>query len=136
MDDIREILKEKGYRATAGRVRLLQILKNASKPMSIRDILKRAKGGLLDQVTLYRALESLSERGIVNRADLNSGIVHYEYTGAHHHHHIVCTDCGAVEDFWDKLCDSVEKKAIRKSNSFKTISSHSMELFGICANCS
>jgi Fe2+ or Zn2+ uptake regulation protein len=135
MDDIEQALKEKGYRVTPGRIRLLQILKGATKPMSVRDILKRAKGDFLDQVTLYRAIESFSKKGLVTRVDLNQASAHYEYVGKHHHH-VVCTGCGIVEDFSDMLCNSVVKKATKKSSSFKTINSHSLELFGLCTNCS
>ncbi len=136
MEDLSNILREKGYRITPGRLRLLQILKDAGKPLSIRDILKRAGRDLLDQVTLYRALESLSKQGIVTRVDLRQGGVQYEYAGKKHHHHVICTDCGTMEDFSDAFCESVVKKVTTKSSSFKTVSSHSMELFGLCARCS
>ena len=136
MSDIREVLKKNGYRVTAGRVRLLEILQKAGKPLSIRDILKRAKGGLLDQVTLYRALESFSKRGVVARADLNSGVARYEYTqDKKHHHHLVCTGCGVVEDVEHCSIEALEKNAVKNSRRFKSIYSHNVEFFGSCNRC-
>jgi Fe2+ or Zn2+ uptake regulation protein len=93
MQDIRQVLKERGYRVTAGRVALLTILKKSSKPLDIRGILKRAKGHLLDQVTLYRALESFVDAGLV-RKGLKGRAATFEYADKPHHHHLVCTDCG------------------------------------------
>src|SRR5882724_2867210 len=127
------ILRQAGYRATSGRIKLLGILVKEAKPLTVAQIHKKVGSRELNEVTLYRALEALSTSGIVRRVDLQQGHAHhYELIGKHHHH-IVCTGCGTVEDFSDKLCDSVVEKATKKSSSFKTITSHSMELFGVCA---
>jgi Fur family ferric uptake transcriptional regulator len=130
------ILRKAGYRATPGRIKLLEMLEKATQPLTVAQIHAKVGSKELNEVTLYRALEALAASGIVRRVDLQQGHAHhYELVGTHHHH-IVCTDCGTVEDFSDKLCDSVVEKATKKSSSFKIITSHSMELFGVCANCS
>jgi Fe2+ or Zn2+ uptake regulation protein len=132
----KEILHKSGYRATPGRVRLLENLNKASKPLTVAQIhiILGAQG--INEVTLYRAIESLVSSGIVRRVDLQQDHAYrYELAGQHHHHHIVCTKCGAVEDFSAVSCSSILKKAAKKSSSFKTINSHSMELFGVCAHC-
>ncbi len=130
-----DILREHGHRATPGRLSLLQVLHAADAPLAIPEILKRLKGAI-DQATIYRALESLSEVGIVRRVDMHHAHAHYELTtGSKHHHHLICKQCGKIEDV--KHCDvsAVEAHIIKKSKSFRLIEDHSLEFFGICKTC-
>ena len=91
--DCKEELNAAGYRATPGRLKLLSVLEHARQPLSVRDILERSSGRLLDPVNLYRALESFADRGLL-RKGMRDGVVHYEYAAKPHHHHLVCSDCG------------------------------------------
>ena len=93
-----------------------------------------AKKSGMDLVTVYRTLASFEKAGIVKRVDLRADAVLYELNDEHHHH-IVCTNCGTVEDF--ELCDmeALTKKIAQKSKHFKTIQEHTLELFGICTQC-
>jgi len=52
-----------------------------------------------------------------------------------HHHHIVCEQCGALEDIENCNQVSLQKEILKHSKSFKVINSHSLEFFGICKNC-
>ena len=90
-----DALREKGFRATDGRVALLEALARAKKPQSAEH-LARAIKGRLDVTNTYRALEAFSGAGLVRRADVGHRHMHYELAVlASHHHHYVCTDCGA-----------------------------------------
>ncbi len=130
-----DILRTHGFRVTAGRVKLLDHLQAAGKPRSIQDI-RAALKGAPDQATLYRTLTDLAKAGIVKRVDLNTGIAHFEYTPEKpHHHHIICTGCGDVEDIEHCSVDSLQKNMTRGSRKFKSISTHSLEFFGTCASC-
>jgi Fe2+ or Zn2+ uptake regulation protein len=131
----KDILHKARYRATPGRIRLLEKLAKSSKPLTVAQIHKNLGLQGINEVTLYRAIESLVSSGIVRRIDLQQDHAYrYELAGRHHHH-IVCTKCGAIEDFSAAACSSILKNAARKSSTFKTINSHSMELFGVCAHC-
>jgi len=94
MDDFKGLLRGKGLRATPGRIALLSLLKRAGEPLSIRDILERSRGDLLDQVSLYRALESLADAGLLYRGV--GPVMRYEYAEGRHHHHLVCVECGFI----------------------------------------
>lgn len=134
--DMKEMLRKAGYRATVGRVRLLEFLQKAGRPLSIRAILDLSKGRRLDQATLYRALESFAHAGLVSRVDLNSGIVQYEFApDKEHHHHLVCTECEKVEDVFG--CDQAAftNRALKRSKEFAQVDAHSFELFGVCRAC-
>jgi Fur family ferric uptake transcriptional regulator len=87
-------LREKGFRATYGRVALLEALAQAGKPLAV-DALAAKVAGKLDLTNAYRALEALSEAGLVRRVDLGHRHTHYELAVlAPHHHHFVCEECG------------------------------------------
>lgn len=131
-----DVLREHGFRVTSGRVRLLDVLQKASKPLSIQMILSKRNIGL-DQANLYRTLTDLADVGIVKRVDLNTGIAHFEYTPDRpHHHHAICTDCGTVEDTESCSLESLQKDILRDSSKFRSIYSHNLEFFGLCRSCS
>ena len=135
-------LKEHGLKATAPRLAVLEALGGESghAPRSAQDIhaalMKNAaaKKSGMDLVTVYRTLASFEKAGIVKRVDLRGDSVLYELNDEHHHH-IVCTNCGTVEDF--EMCDmeALTKKIAQKSKKFTTIREHTLELFGVCTQC-
>jgi Fur family transcriptional regulator, ferric uptake regulator len=73
--------------------------------------------------------------GIIRRIDFREGFERFEFQD-HHHHHIVCTDCGQAEEF--DLCEveDISAHALKMSKKFKVIKDHSLELFGLCNKCS
>ncbi len=134
--DIREVLQEHGFRLTSGRLKLLSLLEHSGRPLSIQNILSIWKGKLPDTTTLYRSLTDLSNAGVIRRIDLNTGIAHFEYTPDRpHHHHVVCTGCGKIEEIEECSVDSLEKKILRESTKFSKINTHNLEFFGECNTC-
>ncbi len=135
MVDITAELRSRSFRATQGRVRLLELLNAARTPLSIREIRHRWRGKRVDQATLYRTLTDLSRAGVVRQLDLNSGIAHFEYTpDSPHHHHIICTKCGRIEDI-DTCVAEIARTVLKKSSDFTSITSHNVEFFGLCSKC-
>lgn len=133
---IREQLRAKGFRITTPRIKLLKLLYRAEKPLSIQRILGSWKEDLPNQTTLYRTLSDLADAHVVRRVDLNTGTAHFEYTPERpHHHHIICTDCGAVEDIEKCSVDKLHGQMTQASRRFKSIYSHNLEFFGLCASC-
>lgn len=128
------MLRDKGLRATGQRVELMELLAKRKGPAGVADLLKKGSG--MDTATLYRGLEALVEAGIVRRVDLRHGHADYELAeGGEHHHHIVCTKCGRVEEF-DWCPDKKAEKAILgRAKSFSTLADHAFEFFGLCKRC-
>ena len=129
------LLRESGYKATPGRLSLLQVLAKADFPLTPQEIVEEL-GGKINQATIYRALESLVEVGVVRRTDMQHAHAHYELsTGAKHHHHLICKTCGRVEDV--ERCDvsEIERTVLKKSKLFAMIQDHSLEFFGRCKKC-
>ncbi len=134
-ENIGDRLRNAGSKATPGRIALLEFLEKSKRPLSIPRI---AKGlhNTLSPVTLYRALETLAGSGIIRRVDLGHSHAHYEFVmESGHHHHLVCTNCGAIEDIPTCDVEALGKKILKKSKTFVSIKSHSLEFFGLCAVC-
>ncbi len=129
LPNFEEILREAGSKVTPGRLELLKILWLEPKPVTAAYLGKKLKS--LNPVTLYRALEYLISSKIVREIDFRHGHTHYELNiFRNHHHHLVCTGCGIVED----VPCGVNLK-IKKPSIFKVIDDHAMEFFGICRRC-
>ena len=129
------ILTEHGYRLTPGRIALLIFLKSKEFPLTATDI-QNQMSYKLDKVTLYRALEDFVTSKIITRVNLNNQASYYEFIHHdHHHHHIICEKCGKIEDI--ENCNQVEmqKEVIKSSKYFTTVTSHSLEFFGVCSKC-
>ncbi|MBY0473176.1 transcriptional repressor [Patescibacteria group bacterium] len=134
--EYKTLLQKAGFRATPGKIALLELLQKEDKPLTVAEIQKKLKRKQ-DTVTLYRSLEALTEANILMRSELGHGHAHYELSiGKKHHHHLVCTNCEKVEDFSDPSLETALTKAAKNASSFKSINSHSLELFGLCARCS
>jgi Fur family transcriptional regulator, ferric uptake regulator len=133
---LEKLLRADGFRITSGRMKLFQLLAKAQKPLSIQAISKRWRGMPPNPTTLYRTLTDLAKVGIVRRVDLNTGTAHFEYTpDSPHHHHVVCTDCGVMEDVESCSVEKLQTQVMKNSRRFKSIYSHSLEFFGRCESC-
>ncbi len=131
--DFTQRLREAGFKVTPGRIELLRVLWRAREPLTVAEVGERL-GKSLNEATVYRALEALSQKGIVNRVDLQHGHAHYELQKKHHHH-IVCTDCGVVEDVDTCLMQTLQKNATARSKRFTSIYAHEVAFFGRCVKC-
>ena len=129
------LLQESGYRLTAPRKALVEIIANspcALGPLEIYDIARRSHPGL-GLVTVYRTLEKLEELSLVQRVHLPDGCHRYMRSANGHQHILLCTACGRVEFFeGDDLSGLFETIA---SRSGYRIHEHWLQLFGLCRTC-
>lgn len=134
--DYSQLLRSKGLRATPARISLLSLLDTENKPMSAKDIEDHATLLQMDQATLYRNLQSLRSAGLIRQLDLQERFSFYETTSKGDHHHIVCVQCGKIEEIED--CPALEliESLGQQSSKFTTILHHSLEFYGICRDCS
>ena len=133
--ELQDLLREKGYRATPGKIAILQVFKSAVHPLTTAELLAKLKDKK-DETTLYRSLDAFVDSGILRKVNFNDRSARYEWNiGTHHHHHIVCENCGTIEDI-DIGDGDLDASVIKKSKQFKEIKSHSVEFFGSCTMCS
>lgn len=135
---MREILKEKGYKATPARLAILDIFSKNREPINAeviyKKILKIKTLRKINEVTIYRTLLSLEESGILKKVDLRKNSSYFELNNDHHHH-IVCTKCNKIEDFENTDLEKIIGRVVEKSSKFINIKEHSLELFGLCRMC-
>src|SRR3989344_3323191 len=94
-----ELLKEKGYSLTRPRREILNAL--STSPLSVQEIEKKLRGkeSKIDLVTIYRNLEIFIKLELVRKIQFEEKKARYELIAeSGHHHHVVCQNCGAVED--------------------------------------
>ena len=99
------VLRGAGLRASAGRQAVVELLGRQSCLMTAQEIADelRAEGSAGSTATVYRALETLHELGLVRRFDAE-GVARYEPVdpSGDHHHHVVMEDSGDVVPFEDE----------------------------------
>ena len=130
-------LREAGRRSGSGRRAVIEVLARHNCLMTANDILAELQRGssTIGFATVYRALETLTELGLVRRVDPGTGAAAYEPVdpSGDHHHHVVCDRCGDVAPFED---DDLERTIEQLSRRLgREIESHEVVLRGHCENC-
>jgi Fur family ferric uptake transcriptional regulator len=80
--------------------------------------------------TVYRVLTQFEQAGILSRSHFESGKAVYELNEGQHHDHLVCLDCGRVEEFYDAEIEK-RQQAVAKTKGF-TIADHALSLYANC----
>lgn len=141
LKDLREKLSERGYKMTPQRKEILKIFVEHpdSHHMSAEDVysILRERESEIGLATVYRALDLLSELGILVHVDFGDGCARYELNTAdpkvHHHHHLICVKCKKVIEFEEDLLDDLEA-TIAKESDFQILN-HEVKFFGYCKDC-
>ena len=130
-------LKRAGQRYTSKRRALVDILRASSQPMAIPDILRDRR---LAQSSVYRNLTVLERAHVARRVVTGEDYARFELAEdlTEHHHHLVCSSCGTVEDVTisSRLEHSMERAldGVAAETGFTTVS-HRFDLIGTCRNC-
>jgi len=128
-------LSEKGYRLTPQRLMILSAIENSDDHISAEEIYAQvvAKYPNVNISTVYRTLELLKRLGLVTETDLGGGRVRYHPADRGHHHHLVCTECGAIIDLDESLLSSLESRLLREYKFIADLKH--LAIFGHCTNC-
>jgi Fe2+ or Zn2+ uptake regulation protein len=137
-DEVAHRLRRVQQRLTPKRAAIVDVLATAERPLALPDILSAGDG--LAQSSVYRNLVVLEQAGVVHRivtAESARFELAEELTG--HHHHLICTNCGTVEDvpassgLEASMADAVAQ--IESTTGFRT-KAHRIDLVGLCRRCS
>ncbi len=132
MSNIKE-LKNTGLKATLPRLKILEIFQaGKQRHMTAEDVFRvlldeRSDVGL---ATVYRVLTQFEQAGLLNRSNFESGKAVFELNEGQHHDHLVCLDCGRVEEFHDVEIES-RQHAVAKVKGF-SIADHSLSIYANC----
>lgn len=131
-------LNGQGQRYTVQRRALVRLLRATDRPLTIRELLERATDLPLSSV--YRNLVVLQDAGVVRRLVMGTGSAAYELTEdlTEHHHHLICTNCGSVEDL--PASSTLERTVRTAASGLATrrgfrVRSHRVDILGLCRQC-
>ncbi|MFC1566677.1 Fur family transcriptional regulator [bacterium] len=134
---------EAGYRFTAVREAIINIMENSDTHLSVDDIYNKVKKQHdgVNLTTIYRNLEILINMGIVLKYDFGDGRARYElvshFDKKPFHIHLICKSCGRVIDVEDFMCEHKNKKVETIKKKYKFLIDEEIHQFrGICSNCS
>ena len=133
---IRSDLHARGLKATPQRLAVLQAIAGTSgyfTPQGLYENLKGQRDGV-SLVTVYRALEALTEVGLVCQIESTGNAHIYARCSSTHHHHLVCEECARVVEFNGCELENLAGKLARETGF--EIYSHSLEFTGLCRECS
>jgi Fur family ferric uptake transcriptional regulator len=116
---------------------ILEIFQNSDvRHLSAEDVYKILLNDNMDGVglaTVYRVLMQFEQAGLLQRNHFETGKAVFELNEGAHHDHLVCLDCGKVEEFFDKEIEERQVK-IAQQRGF-TIVEHALALYGRCQDC-
>src|SRR3990170_4275559 len=97
LESLARNLEGRGHRVTPSRLAVIAAVLQQSDHFTVDDLLRRCRGA--GRATVFRTMRLLTESGVVCRVLLDDGSLHYRPSErSQHHHHLVCTGCGKVQD--------------------------------------
>lgn len=129
-------LKKAGLKITGPRLKILQILRESGGHLSaenIYNILLNSKEDV-GLATVYRVLTQFEAAGLIIRHHFEPDCSVFELREGEHHDHLVCTECGDVQEFVDTLIEQRQQIVAQRAN-FK-MTDHALNIYGICLECS
>ncbi len=129
-------LKSIGLKATFPRLKIQDVFRKAEvRHMSAEDVYRALIGENVEigLATVYRVLTQFEQAGLLSRSQFDSGKAVFELNEGDHHDHLICTNCGRVEEFYDVEIEKRQQK-IAKDHTF-LLTGHALSLYGICQRC-
>ena len=126
-------LKASGLKATLPRLKILEIFQRSSvRHLSAEDVYKLLLTEDMDVglATVYRVLTQFEQAGILSRNHFETGKAVFELDQGSHHDHLVCLDCGRVEEFYDGEIEKRQQQ-IAQERGF-SLAEHALALYGHC----
>lgn len=130
-------LKNIGLKVTAPRLKILDLFhklqeENGARHMTAEDVYRHLLAENLDigLATVYRVLTQFEQAGLLERHHFESGKAVFELNEGHHHDHLVCMQCGRVEEFFDPEIEKRQNK-IAEERGF-SVREHALYLYADC----
>jgi Fur family ferric uptake transcriptional regulator len=130
-------LKDSGLKATAPRLKILEIFQRHSsatgeRHLSAEDVYRMLSADRLDVglATVYRVLTQFEQAGLLSRRHFEAGRAVFELNEGAHHDHLVCVNCGHVEEFVDEEIENRQHR-VAADRGFD-LQEHALSLYGVC----
>jgi len=128
-----EHLKSAGLKSTLPRLKILGLFESGQeRHMSAEDVYKQLLSTSDDVglATVYRVLTQFEQAGLLVRHNFEGGKSVFELNQGKHHDHIVCLQCGHVEEFYDAAIESRQKKVAAELGF--DVHDHSLHIYADC----
>jgi Fur family ferric uptake transcriptional regulator len=128
-----ENLKNAGLKSTLPRLKILGLFESGQeRHMSAEDVYKMllSTGDDVGLATVYRVLTQFEQAGLLVRHNFEGGKSVFELNQGKHHDHIVCLQCGHVEEFYDAGIESRQKKVAAELGF--AVHDHSLHIYADC----
>jgi len=134
VNEAAETLRQEGLRVTHQRMEIFREVAATDEHPDAETVYRRVSDRVpaVSRDTVYRALATLEEHGLVSRADILGGPARYD-ADTEPHHHFVCTVCGAVKDFRSAALNDLPIP--RSAKALGRVASAHVQVRGICADC-
>jgi Fur family ferric uptake transcriptional regulator len=126
-------LKSSGLKATLPRIKILELFQqSAQRHMTAEDVYKvlLTDGSDIGLATVYRVLMQFEQAGILSRNHFEAGKAVFELNEGKHHDHLVCVNCGRVEEFFDADIERRQQQ-IATERGYK-LQDHALSLYVVC----
>ncbi len=128
-----EEIKSTGLKATGPRLKILGVFQEADeRHMSAEDVYRALmqQGSDVGLATVYRVLQQFEQAGLLSRRTFDTDKAVYELADGHHHDHLVCLDCGRVEEFFDAEIEKLQHNIARLKGY--QLADHALSLYAHC----
>jgi len=129
-------LKNAGLKATLPRVKVLEVIRGSqARHLSAEEVYRRllGQGGDLGLATVYRVLSQLEEAGLLSRNVFDGGKAVYEINEGSPHDHLICLDCGRVDEYTSVEIQS-QQRQLAAARGYE-LASRGQVLYGRCPDC-
>ena len=130
-------LRDAGLKVTLPRVKILELLETSEqRHVSAEEVFKMLRDGGEEKIglaTVYRVLTQFEAAGLVSRHHFEGTNSVFEIERGTHHDHIVCVQCGKVDEFVDEMIE-LRQKEIAERKGYE-MTDHSLHIYGVCGEC-
>jgi len=126
-------LKTAGLKATLPRLKIINLFEQSSvRHLTAEDVYRQllAEGLDVGLATVYRVLTQFEQAGLLVRHHFETGKAVFELNQGGHHDHLVCLQCGRVEEFFDAEIEK-RQRAVTIERGF-ALQEHSLALYARC----
>jgi Fur family ferric uptake transcriptional regulator len=126
-------LKSMGLKATLPRLKILEVFQvRRQRHMSAEDVYRELLSEHHDigLATVYRVLTQFEQAGILKRSNFEAGKAVYELDEGQHHDHLVCLQCGRVEEFFDPEIERRQQQVAEQRGFL--LQDHALALYANC----
>lgn len=133
---LEKFMAERGLKSTRQRSLIIETFFGSEGHLSVEELWGkvRTQDARVSVATVYRTMKLLGESGLAHARNFGDGQTRYEAAiGRHHHDHLICTSCGTIVEFENDRIEAMQD-AVARRHGFR-VTSHKMELYGLCKDC-